>query len=216
MHKRLQLKEGLTLDRPRLLIGLDGWMDSGDISTGTMDFLIDALDMTDCGHMDGQGLYLWCFPGDMELQLSFRPYVEIQEGSLVNYDGTKNRLFASAEHRLMILRGTEPHMHWDEYVDAIFSLVDTFDIPEIYFIGSVAGLVPHSREPRIMVTYSQESLRERWANYHVKFTTYVGPGDISTLLLYHAMQRRVAMSSVVAELPAYVHGRNPRGDGSGA
>ena len=211
MHNRLQLAQTLSLKNPRLLIGLDGWMDSGDISTGTMDFLIDTLDMTPCGHLDGQGLYLRCFPGDMEFQLSFRPYVEIQEGRLISYESIKNHFFASSDHRLMILRGSEPHMQWEDYADAIFSLVDTFGVAEIYFVGSVAGLVPHSREPRIMVSSSQNALRDRWKDYHVKFTNYAGPGSIANLVMARSMERDLPMSCVVAELPAYVHGRNPRG-----
>jgi len=44
----------------------------------------------------------------------------------------------------------------------------------------------------------------------VKFTNYQGPASIITYLLAAAEQRQIDMASLVAAIPAYVQGNNPK------
>ncbi|MCP4712274.1 MAG: hypothetical protein GY869_26935, partial [Planctomycetes bacterium] len=114
------------------------------------------------------------------------------------------------DHHLVFFVGKEPHMHWAEYTAGIFSLVEEFNINGIYFVGSYAGLAPHTREPKIMSVVSDEKLKEQLKDFKVKFSDYEGPAGISTFLLKIARERGISMTTLVAEIPAYIQGRNPK------
>jgi proteasome assembly chaperone (PAC2) family protein len=80
----------------------------------------------------------------------------------------------------------------------------------IYFIGSVAGLVPHTREPRIFCSVSDAALKEKLKHYGMKFTDYEGPASFATYLTANCSERGLKMISLVATVPIYVQGNNPR------
>jgi proteasome assembly chaperone (PAC2) family protein len=80
----------------------------------------------------------------------------------------------------------------------------------IYFIGSVAGLVPHTREPRLFCSVSEPKLKETFQHYGVKFSNYEGPASIVTYLTAKCSKRDIKMVSLVAGIPAYVQGNNPK------
>jgi len=48
------------------------------------------------------------------------------------------------------------------------------------------------------------------AHYHLHFSDYEGPASISTYMLQIARNKQIDMTNLVAEIPAYIEGRNPR------
>ncbi|MHC4541803.1 MAG: PAC2 family protein, partial [Planctomycetota bacterium] len=99
---------------------------------------------------------------------------------------------------------------WDEYAECIFRVCEEFDVKTIYFIGSVAGLVPHTREPRLFCSVSHSALKETFQHYGVKFTNYEGPASIVTHLTAKCREHAVSMVNLVGTIPAYVQGSNPK------
>lgn len=198
------------LERPRLVMGLSGWMDGGDVSTGTVETFIDQLESEPVARIHPQDFYLYSFPGTMEISALFRPFCDIRDGRVEQFDPPGNRFYAHEGGKVLLFVGKEPHLQWEQYADCVFTLADRFDVEEIYFIGSVAGVVPHTREPRLFATCSDEALREELAATGVRFSSYKGPASISTYMLSEAPHRGVRMAALVAEIPAYIHGRNPR------
>ena len=79
-----------------------------------------------------------------------------------------------------------------------------------YFIGSVAGLVPHTREPRFISSVSDAQLKETLQRFGIRFTDYEGPASFITYLIKNCAERDVKMATIVATIPAYVQGNNPR------
>ena len=80
----------------------------------------------------------------------------------------------------------------------------------IYFIGSVSGLIPHTREPRVTCSVSDERLKEL-EGYNLYFNDYEGPASITTLLTLMAPQKGVEMINLVVEIPMYIQATNPKG-----
>jgi proteasome assembly chaperone (PAC2) family protein len=80
----------------------------------------------------------------------------------------------------------------------------------VYFIGSVAGLVPHTRDPRLFCSVSDAKLKEVHTRYGVKFSDYEGPASFITYLTTCCRDRDLDMVSIVATIPAYVQGNNPK------
>ena len=207
---KLRIYERPKLHDPRLLLGFSGWMDGGDVSTGTIKSLIDKLDAQKLADMNPEGFYIYSFPGSMEITALFRPHTRIKNGLVRSYEVPTNAFFYSEQNNLILFLGKEPNLQWEEFADCIFSLCAEFNVKSIYFIGSVAGLVPHTREPRIFCSVSDAKLKEALQRFGVKFTDYEGPASIVTYLTANCSKRGLSMTSLVATTPAYVQGENPK------
>ena len=198
------------LRNPRLLIGFSDWMDGGEVSTGTVKCLIDKLDAQKFAEIEPTGFYIYSFPGSMEITALFRPHTKIKDGIIEFYDIPANTFFYSEKDNLIIFLGKEPNLNWEEFAECIFSVCSEFGVEMIYFIGSVAGLVPHTREPRLFCSVSESGLKETFQHYGVKFTNYEGPASIVTYLTANCSKQDIKMVSLVAAIPAYVQGSNPK------
>lgn len=207
---KLNIYKRPSLNRPRMLLGLSGWMDGGNVSTGTIQFLIEKISAGGFAEIEPEGFYIYSFPGSMEITALFRPHTRIRNGLIESYERPTDTFYYSEEHNLILFIGKEPHLHWEEFGDCIFSLCAQFGVEEIYFIGSVAGLVPHTREARITCSVSDEKFKKRMEQYGVKFTDYEGPAGIVTYLTVNANRNNINMAALVAMIPAYVQGRNPK------
>lgn len=210
LSDKLIVSERPNLNKPRLILGLSGWMDGGEVSTGTIECLVDKLGAKKFAEIDPKGFYLYSFPGSMEIAALFRPHAKINEGLIESFSGPTNKFFYSQSDNLILFTGREPNLNWEEYGECIFSLCAEFGIEMIYFIGSVAGLVPHTREPRLFCSVSHPELKETFQHYGVKFANYEGPASIITYLTASSRLRNMKMVSLVATIPAYVQGNNPK------
>jgi len=161
----------------RLLMGLSGWMDGGDVSTGTIEWLVREFGAKALADIDPEPFYIYNFPGSMEISALFRPHTKIEDGLITAY---------------------------------VFAIASMFDVNMIYFIGSVAGTVPHTRDPRLFSSISDARLKDELGQYGIRFSNYQGPASFVTLMLKLAAERDLPMATLVAEIPAYVQGRNPR------
>src|SRR5205823_5431509 len=77
------------------------------------------------------------------------------------------------------------------------------------FVGSFGGSVPHTREPRLYVTCSDARLLPEMERYGIRRSGYEGPGSFTSYLLTRAPSAELEMTSLVAEIPGYLQGRNP-------
>ncbi len=207
---KLNIYKRPKLRNPRLLLGFSGWMNGGEVSTGTVKCLIDKLGAQKFAEIDPTGFYVYSFPGSMEITALFRPHTRIKDGIIESYEIPANEFFCSEKDNLIIFLGKEPNLNWEEFSECIFMLCSEFGVEMIYFIGSVAGLVPHTREPRLFCSVSQAKLKETFQHYGVKFTNYEGPASIVTYLTTNCSKRDIKMASLVAAIPAYVQGSNPK------
>ena len=207
---KLKIYERPKFNNPRLLLGFSGWMNGGEVSTGTVKCLIDKLDAQKFAEIEPTGFYIYSFPGSMEITALFRPHTQIKDGIIESYEIPSNTFFYSEQSNLIMFLGKEPNLNWKKFADCIFSVCAEFGIEMIYFIGSVAGLVPHTREPRLFCSVSQAGLKDKFQHYGVKFANYEGPASIVTYLTTNCSNRDIKMVSLVAAIPAYVQGNNPK------
>jgi proteasome assembly chaperone (PAC2) family protein len=198
------------LKNPRMLLGFSGWMDGGDVSTGTVKCLIDKLGARKFATIKPEGFYIYNFPGMMEVTALFRPHTKIEDGLITSFEVPADAFFASSENDLIIFLGKEPNLLWEEFADCILSLCSEFGVKILYFIGSIAGLVPHTREPRLFCSVSDAKLKETFQHYGVRFTSYEGPASFITYLTTRCSEQNLALVSLVATIPAYVQGSNPK------
>ena len=128
-----------------LVLALSGWMDGGDVSTGTVERLVDLLGAVPFAEIDSEPFYLFNFPGSMELAALFRPHVRIENGLVVKHEMPSNRFFAHEPANLLLFVGKEPNLRWRSYCDALLEAARKTNVRRIVFIGSFGGSVPHTR-----------------------------------------------------------------------
>jgi proteasome assembly chaperone (PAC2) family protein len=192
-----------------LLLALSGWMDGGDVSTGTVQRLVQQQRAEPVAEIESDGFYIDNFPGTMEISALFRPHVRIAEGMIQSVEAPGNVFYADRAGNLLFFDGREPNLHWRRFGDGIFQFARLAQVTRIIFVGSFGGTVPHTREPRLFATISEASLRPLFARYKLRPSNYEGPGSFATYLMAQAGQHGMQMISLVAEIPGYLQGANP-------
>ena len=184
-------------------------MDGGDVSTGTVERLVELLAAHEIARIDGEPFYIYNFPGSMEITALFRPHVKIEDGQVESVQMPANTFYCHRDGNLALFLGKEPNMHWRQFGDAIFAFARAVGVRRLLFVGSFGGNVPHTRQSRLYVTYSSEALLEEMQAYGVQKTNYEGPGSFTSYLLSRAPEVGLEMTLLVAEIPGYLQGPNP-------
>lgn len=208
--ENLQIYKRPQLSEPKLLMGFSGWMDGGDVSTGTIKHLTGRLKAKRFACIEPEGFYIESFVTTMETAALFRPSTRIEDGLVKSFQRADNSFYASTEENLILFIGQEPNINWGKYAECIFSLCSEYQVRQIYFIGSVAGLVPHTREPKIFCSVSNEKLKDQYQQLGIGFSSYKGPASIVTYLIKLAEERNIDMTSFITAVPIYIQGRNPK------
>lgn len=192
-----------------LVLAFSGWMDGGDVSTGTVERLINHLDAKVFAEIDPEPFFICNFPGSMDIAALFRPHIEIEEGLIKKVSMPTSRFYCHQDANLLLFLGKEPNMRWRDFGDCIFKLTSQTHVRRILFVGSFGGAVPHTREPRLYVTCSDEKLLNEMERFGVRRSGYEGPGSFTSYLMTRANSVGIEMASLVAEIPGYLQGTNP-------
>jgi len=192
-----------------MLLAFTGWMDGGEVSTGTVKHLLSTLDTRRIAAIDPEGYYIYNFPGSMELAAFFRPNVVYQDGLVQKLELPENVFHCDERRKLVLFTGREPNMNWRDFGDRIFDLARRVGVTRIVFVGSFGGSVPHTREPRLFCSVSHDSLKQEYARYGLRFSDYEGPASFVSYLLSRAPELNIRMASIAAEIPGYLDGANP-------
>lgn len=193
-----------------LVLGFSGWMDGGDVSTGTVRYLIDKLHAHELARVNPEGFYIYSFPGSMEVTSMFRPHCRVEKGIIAEFEPPANTFYWAELQNLILFLGKEPNTGWQAYSNAVFEICRRYEVSQIFFVGSVASAAPHTREPRVSCSASTEEFRDRLSEVGLRPVDYEGPASFVTYLTVRAAERGFRMATLVAGLPAYVQGYNPR------
>jgi proteasome assembly chaperone (PAC2) family protein len=191
------------------VLAFTGWMDGGDVSTGTVERLARLVDAEPVAEIDSDPFYIFNFPGSMEIAALFRPSTEIRDGVVRHIEMPTNTFYAHDPGALLLFVGSEPNLRWRTFGDCIFHMAHQTGMRRILFVGSFGGTVPHTREPRLYVSCSDEELLPEMEQYRLRRSDYEGPGSFTTYLMAQAESQGLEMISLVAEIPAYLQGANP-------
>lgn len=205
----LKILKPVQVSGATLVLAFSGWMDGGDVSTGTVRRLVDLLDADVIAEIDPEPFYIYNFPGTMEIAALFRPHIKIEDGLVQEFEMPANSFYYYQPAKLVLFIGKEPNMHWRAFGECLFGFASQVGIERILFVGSFGGSVPHTREPRLFVTCSSEGLLPEMERYGVRRTGYEGPGSFTTYLMTQSSTAGIDMMSLVAEIPGYLQGTNP-------
>ncbi len=205
----LQVHDCPELRQATLVLAFSGWMDGGDVSTGTVNRLVHLLEAAPIADLDPEPFYLYNVPGPMEIASLFRPHVEIQDGLIESLTMPENRFYAHPPANLVLFVGKEPNLRWRTFGDCVLEMARRLHVTRILFVGSFGGSVPHTREPRLFITCSDAKLLPEMERFGLRRSGYEGPGSFTSYLMTRAQPAGVEMSSLVAEIPSYLQGANP-------
>ena len=205
----LRFRRRPVLEGGTLVLAFSGWMDGGDVSTGTVKRLVDLLGAEPFAEIDPEPFYIYNVPGSMELTALFRPHIEIEDGLIKMIEMPSSTFYCHQPADLVLFVGKEPNLRWRSFGDCIFRLAREVGVRRILFVGSFGGSVPHTRQPRLFITCSDEGLLREMEQYGVRRTGYQGPGSFTSYLMTQAAPAGLEMVSLAAEIPGYLQGTNP-------
>lgn len=168
------------------------------------------LGAVEIGSINPDGYYLYCIPGSMEVESIFRAQAVIADGLVVDFKEPTNQFYCVPEHNLVLFDGAEPNLSWRSFAANIFEAAQRLGVKRIFCVGSVVGRTTHTRAPRISCAASDKSLLKAMEPLGVRFANYNGPVSLVTWLMVEARKRRVEMVTLLAEIPPYIQGRNPK------
>ena len=219
----LEIRDRPQTAEPVMILGFTGWMDGGSVSTGTIGYLADRLDARPFAAIRPHDFYILNFPiatvplaihtsegkavltsaSPMDIAAVFRPSTKIEDGVIRELTYPKNEFHCSERANVILFIGEEPHIRWGAYAECLFGLAESFGVREFYFVGSVAGPLPHTREPRLRASVSDERLKATLTSLGVGYSEYEGPASLTTALSHESPSRGIDMRSLVVEVPHY-------------
>jgi proteasome assembly chaperone (PAC2) family protein len=208
-NELLRLHDCPSLSAATLLLAFDGWMDGGDVSTGTVRGLVNLFGARAVAEIDPEPFLIYNFPGSMEVAALFRPALKIEDGLITTLRMPANVFYCHEPARLFLFVGREPHLRWRTFADCVLEFARRAGVARVLFVGSFGGSVPHTRQPRLHVTCSEARLLPEMEKYGVRRVGYEGPGSFASYLLTRAPVVGLEMTSLAAEIPGYLQGRNP-------
>ena len=153
MADRLIIQDKPELTSPVILVGLKGWLNAGEVSTGSIDYLRRKLGARSFATIEPSGFYIYQIPSSAAGQ-TMRPLVKIKEGLVKKFELPRNEFFfwkSGAAHDLILFSGVEPNMDWPAYAQAIVDVARQFQAPRIYSwaVSSIRYPIPDKRGLRL-------------------------------------------------------------------
>lgn len=147
-----ELHDEPALDAPVLVVGLEGWIDSGNVGATAVQTLLEELDNEPVATFDANALL------DHRAR---RPIVHLVDGVNTGLTWPSIELHAArdeAGHDLLILHGAEPDHSWRSFVEDVVELIQDFGVRMTVGLGAYPAAVPHTRSVPLSVTATTEEL----------------------------------------------------------
>jgi proteasome assembly chaperone (PAC2) family protein len=211
MADRLIIQDTPELIAPYILVGLKGWLNAGEVATGSIDYLRHKLDAHAFARIDPTGFYIYQIPSATPEQ-TLRPLAKIREGLVRKLDLPRNEFFfwkSGAAHDLILFLGAEPNLDWPAYAQTILDMARQYHAPRIYALGGIFDQVPHTRKTRLFATISHPRLKDDLKTF-ARFIDYEGPCSFITMLLSFAREQGIEMAGISARTPLYIQDLNAK------
>ena len=187
------------LDRPAIVVALDGWVDAG--SAGTTAAALVAANAEVVATFDADRLF------DYRAR---RPTLEIEDGRLseMTWPAFEIQLARHAERDLLVLTGPEPDYRWPRLADAVVEAARALGVVEWVTIGAIPAAVPHTRAVPILGTASEPGLLRGDIRPGPTGLLRV-PAALVSVLEMRAAEAGITAVGYFAQVPHYVSGPYP-------
>ena len=182
------------LDRPVMIIGLEGWFDVASAATQAVAAFTGADHAITVGAIDPDPFY------DFTQQ---RPQITIDDDIReIAWPSNEFVLQRNLEGRDVVgLVGVEPHLNWKIYVDAVITVATALGCEAIVSVGSAAEAIPHTRTPPVTGSTATPELAGRLG---LVAPSYEGVTGIAGVLLAELEHRDIPSISLRVGVPHYL------------
>jgi predicted ATP-grasp superfamily ATP-dependent carboligase len=143
------------LDRPVLVVGLEGWIDAGQAAATAMSALRKGMPHELLATFDSDELI------DHRAR---RPVLRIVNGVETDLRWPELRLEVatnSTGRSVLLLSGPEPDMRWHQFTDEVMALAARLGVEMVVGLGAFPAPVPHTRPVRLAATSTDAELAGR-------------------------------------------------------
>ncbi|HET9058606.1 MAG TPA: PAC2 family protein [Acidimicrobiales bacterium] len=191
------IKSWPRLDRPVLVVGLEGWVDAGFAAATAVNALLESVKHDLVAIYDADALLD---------QRSRRPMLRFTNGVHGSLTWPELRLFSATEtggRSLLVLAGPEPDFHWREWTAETIALATRLEVEMVVGLGAFPAPVPHTRPVRLAATASTAELAGRVG--YLPATMEV-PAGAQAVLEVSFGEAGIPAVGVWARVPHYVAG----------
>jgi proteasome assembly chaperone (PAC2) family protein len=155
MTELVTMHDWPTLERPVLVVSMEGWIDAGAAAATAAAHLLQAMPTQLIATFDGDELI------DFRAR---RPSLKIVNGvdaelhwSAIQVHAATNRTGRS----VVTLTGPEPDMRWHRFIAEVVSLASRLEVEMVIGLGAFPAPVPHTRPVRLVGTSTDQELAGR-------------------------------------------------------
>ncbi len=185
------------LDRPVLVVVLDGWIDAGFAGGTAVQTLLEGLDTYPVATFHSDALL------DHRAR---RPVLHLVDGVNrgLTWPGTELRATTDEDGSdLLLLVGAEPDHAWRAFVEAVLELAQDLDTRMVVGLGAYPATVPHTRPTTLSITASTEELATRSGLLRGSLDV---PAGVQAAIEARCAQLDLPAVGLWAQVPHYVSG----------
>lgn len=191
------------LRRPVLVLAFSGWNDAGEAATNAVQFLCQNMDAQKFARLDPEEFYDFTH---------LRPQVRFIDGEQREIFWPVNDFWHVQEpmqfRDVVLGLGSEPHLKWRTYVQAILDLARQCQGSLVISLGALLAEVVHSRPTSLTGTATDPDLAARLG---LSSSRYEGPTGIVGILHDTLRREGIPSMSLWANVPHYLQGvTNPK------
>jgi predicted ATP-grasp superfamily ATP-dependent carboligase len=187
----------IRLDRPILVVSLEGWVDAGMGAAAAIAHLLDGSPTAVVATFDTEPLID---------QRARRPVARLEDGVTTELTWPSIRVLAGKDRvgaDILYLTGPEPDFCWPTFIRAVVGLVRHLGVRTVVGLGAFPAPTPHTRPVRLASTVPPEStdLAGRVGTVH---GTLEVPAGMQAALEVALGQAGVPVIGLWARVPHYV------------
>jgi predicted ATP-grasp superfamily ATP-dependent carboligase len=188
----IELQGDPKLRQPRVVAAFRGWNDAGGAASLAAGYLRSVTDAERFAVIDSEPF--------VDYQQT-RPTVSMVDGDVRHVEWPVTEVFASRDHDLMIVLGTEPNMRWRAFSDSIVDLARRYRSRLVITMGALLADTPHTRPVPVSASASDPELMSR---HGLVRSTYEGPTGIVGVLHDSCSRAGLVSASLWAATPHYI------------
>ncbi len=203
--RELIFQEKPDLFQPWVIAGYKGWIDAGDVSSGSVTFLRDRLGAQKFAEILSDGFHVF---------KDARPGVLVEGGLIRHMEFPRNEFFywknKPSLPDLILFIGHEPHLRWKAFTDLFLDLAVEFQVQRLVTLGGFYDQVPHTVPRKLSVVASNDRMLAELLAHKVDLIDYAGPGGHISVLHKSAEIRGIHSFMLWGRVPHYLQMRSPR------
>ena len=183
-----------------------GWSDAGECATLALREVAAQLRARKFASIDAEEFYNFS---------EERPVVRNMDDGTRQLFWPKNDIYSwkstiNGVPDLVLIVGTEPHLKWRTYTDAVAQLAQAVGVELLATIGALLDSVPHTRAARVLCTTIEGNLPERYRHIRYPRPNYEGPSGMTSATIDAFAKRGIKSVSIWGHAPHYLQvKRNP-------